>query len=122
MRSEWEIMWTFETANFSVEWAITPDYDLDLSWDEDGEVRAKLESGEYQSFGSRVTVTHKATGEIIGEDSLWGSIYADPREFRDHIGARGRWGSYIRDLVSGACSEARKRVQALHAIQLREPA
>ena len=75
MRNEWETVWTFDTAQYQIALQATPDYDLDLSFDEDGETRANLESGLWQSFGSRIIVRHKPTGAILGEDSLWGSIY-----------------------------------------------
>lgn len=74
-----EEMWRFQTKHFAVVATIEEDYDLDLSWDEDGETRQKLESGEYQSFGTVVTVY--ANGVKVGEDSLWGSIYENPKDF-----------------------------------------
>lgn len=80
MRSEQTEMWKFETAQFVIRAVIEQDYDLDLSWDDDGETRAKLESGEYQSFGTTVTVSTRS-GHELASNSLWGSIYADPREF-----------------------------------------
>lgn len=80
-----QVMWTFETAQFTVQAYITEDEQLDLSWDDDGETAEKLSTGEYVSFGTVIEVTHKPTGIVIGQDSLWGSIYADPREFfTDH--------------------------------------
>jgi len=81
-------MWRFETARFAVVWTISDCYDLDLSWDATGEVREKLESGEYQAFDSAVTVY--LDGREIAADYLGQSIYADPAEFRDHIGLSKR--------------------------------
>jgi len=37
MSYHWETLWTFETENLCVSWSVTGDYDLDLSWAEDGE-------------------------------------------------------------------------------------
>ena len=80
----WETMWEFSTARFRVSWDIMPDYDTDLSFDESGEVRAKLESGDYQCFQSRMLV--EFDGRAVGVDYLGASIYDDPADFRDHIG------------------------------------
>jgi len=110
----WQTLWTFETAQFRIEWRVTPDHDVDLSFDETGETAANLESGLWVSFGSEVRVVHKATGIELGSDSLWGSIYERPSEFRDHIGmnARGH-GSYFSDMVRQAVSEARANLSKL---------
>lgn len=81
-------MWRFETARFAVVWTISDCYDLDLSWDESGEVAEKLESGEYQAFDSAVTVY--LDGREIAADYLGQSIYADPADFRDHVGLSKR--------------------------------
>lgn len=107
MREQWEEMWRFETARLVVKWEITPDYDVDLSWDETGETRDNLESGLWQCFLSRVRVA--LDGRVIGEDYLGGSIYENPSDFRDHIGmnARGH-GSYFSGMVREAIREARK--------------
>jgi hypothetical protein len=77
-------MFRFETANFIVRATIQPDNDVDTSFDETGETDAKLSSGEYQSFGTIVRVATR-DGIELGCDSLWGSIYANPRDFfADH--------------------------------------
>lgn len=81
-------MWRFETARFAVVWTIHGCYDLDLSWDTTGEVAEKLESGEYQAFDSEIAVY--LDGREIAADYLGGSIYADPADFRDHIGLSKR--------------------------------
>ena len=109
--------WHFHTKNFLIRWSIAPDYDLDLSWDETGEVRAKLESDEYVAFISKMEVIHKPTGNVIGEDYLHGSIYENPRDFRDHIG--NRHGSYFSDMVRSAVHEARGTIARIQAINLR---
>lgn len=114
----WQTMWTFRTAQFLVEWAITDEPDPDLSFDETGETLEKCQSGEWQCFLSRMRVVHTPTGQTIGEDFLGNSIYADPAEFRDHIGNRGRYGSYFRDMVSAAIDEARGTVQRMQSIPL----
>ena len=107
-------IWKFRTKNFTV--IVDCDYEghsLDLSWDETGEVRAKLESGEWAAYTMRALVLDNH-GNEIGCDYLGESIYADPRDFRDHIGlaAKGRadgrnYGSYFMDMVRTAIQQAR---------------
>jgi hypothetical protein len=117
----YETLWTFKTANFVVTWSVAPDDDLDLSFDETGEVKEKLESGEWTAFVSRMRVMHRETGAVLGEEFLGGSIYADPREFRDHIGlhsSRNNYGSYFRDMVHAACKEARTAMAKLQDVKV----
>jgi len=116
---DWETMWQFETASFRIEWAITAEDSPDFSFDETGETAEKVYSGEWTCFTSRMRVIEKQTGVELGFDYLGNSIYANPAEFRDHIGARGRWGSYFRDMVHSACSEARKTLNAYKPIYIR---
>lgn len=74
----------FNTRNFRVTVVAQEDYDVDLSFDDTGEVRRKLESGEFVSFQVAVTVTHTPTGIELGADYLGGCIYRDIDEFQDH--------------------------------------
>ena len=118
MTEHWTDLRTFTTANFRVVLSCTEDDDLDLSWDETGEAREKLDSGEWTNFLFRVAV-HGPTGELAAE-YLGGSIYADPLDFMDHRACgrtnrqqcadnlSGRCGSYFSDMVGRACDEARK--------------
>lgn len=115
-------MYRFETAQFIVRAVIVPDPDVDVSFDETGETAEKVASGEWQAFGTIVTVSHQ--GIVLGESSLWGSIYRDPLEFfTGHRGpdpmdrncstmkaARGAnvcIGHYFPDMVREACGAAR---------------
>lgn len=72
-------VWQFRTKRFRVALQIERDngYQYDGE-DEDGETQAKLDSGEYIAFDSRVIV--ELDGEEIGSDSLGGSVYADGEE------------------------------------------
>lgn len=116
-------LWTFETAHLRVSWQIEPDMDLDLSWDDSGEVADKIDSGEYTAFQSRISVTHKDTGAVLGETFLGGSVYADPEDFRDHLGSNaGRWGSYFSDMVREACKQARETLRVMQSIPVRSQA
>ena len=111
-------MYRFETANFTVVAMIEPDHDLDLSWDETGEVADKLERGVYEAFETKVAVYHGDTE--IGADYLGGSIYENPRDFfKEHIGAKGKYGSYFRDMVRSAIAEARKNYKPAKPVKLR---
>lgn len=128
-------MYRFETKHFAIVATIVDDNDLDLSWDEDGETRAKLESGEYQAFGTIVDVY--CNGAKIGGDSLWGSVYSEPREFfadhrcadpmnrncsimRAHKGANVVIRHYFPDMVRQAIAAAREALNS--APQLRKRA
>jgi hypothetical protein len=120
-----ETVWSFETRNFRVAYTIAPEHDLDLSWDDDGSVRAALETCKYVAFSARVCVVHKPTGVIVGEDYLGNCIYGAPKAFIDHRGLRFRerfgvsCGSYFSDMVREAISNARKQATSLRAIKLR---
>ena len=101
-------IWRFRTKNFTV--IVDCDYQqetADLSWDETGEVREKLESGEWAVYVMRARVLDNH-GNEIGCDYLGESIYEDPMTFRDHIGSRGEWGSYFVGMVRSAIAEARQ--------------
>lgn len=109
-------IWKFETANFSVVMSAEDEPDLDISWDDDGSVKAGLESGEFVSFCAKCTVYFR--GSEIASDYLGNCIYRTPEEFRDHIGlaAKSRadgcvYGSYFADMVKNAISEARKTLR-----------
>lgn len=118
---------TFNTANFKVVVDAVEDFDLDLSWDESEEVADKLDRGLLMSFGVVAKVYHKPTGIELGNDSLWGCIYESTSAFMDHkecglknkelaaSGETGRCGSYFKDMVSSAISEARKELQNIKA-------
>lgn len=113
-RNRETIMRIFHTRNFSVVAAIEPDNDLDLSFDDTGEVTEKLNSGEYEAFQTAVHVYYR--GAEVGADYLGGSIYANPRDFfKEHIGlaAKSRadgcnYGCYFPDMIRTAIAEARK--------------
>jgi hypothetical protein len=123
------LIWEFKTKNFIVRMSCEYDEEAtDLSWDETGEVAEKLESGEWSVYTFHAEVIERATGATIGEDYLGDSIYANPEDFRDHIGlaiksrASGRnYGSYFTDMIREAISEARKTYETQRP-HLRVPA
>ncbi len=120
-----EIIRTFKTKNWTVTARAVEDFDFDLSFDDTGEIRKQLETGELQSFGVVVTVCFQ--GVEMGEDSLWGCIYKSPREFMDHVGIKalsrkdGRnYGSYFSDMVRQSIADARKTCATIKAAKIRE--
>lgn len=121
-------IWQFKTRNFRVVLSAETEQDPDLSWDETGEVSAKLESGEWGNYCFAVRV-YGPHGEELAADYLGNSIYADPAEFRDHIGlaakarADGRnYGSYFLDMVRTTIEEAREAMADLQGVRIRKAA
>lgn len=120
-------VWQFRTDRLTVRLEIERDrryqYDGD---DEDGETQAKIDSGEYVAFDSRVVVELE-DGTEIGSDSLGGSVYSadDYSDFwrahrdkdamnRNCSAMRAARGAnvvichYFPDMVQQAIDEARK--------------
>lgn len=114
-------IWTFRTRHFTV--VVDCDYEdyPDLSWDETGEVLEKLESGEWGNYTMRARVIGP-NGEELSADYLGNSIYADPREFRDHVGSQGKYGSYFADMVHTVVTEARSALRSAQSVYVRENA
>jgi len=119
-------IWQFNTAHFRIilDW----DYDdyADMSWDETGETQDKIASGEWAAYNFQVRVM--CGGREIGNSYLGGSIYADPADFRDHIGlaiksrADGcNYGSYFSDMVKEAIGEARKTLCSAPRLRCKAP-
>ena len=101
------IIWEFKTARFRVAFEIEPEYDLDLSFDDTGEVREGLEDGRFVAFVAKVAVY--LDGREVGADYLGGCIYENPEAFRDHIGSKAKgYGSYFADMVREAIRDARR--------------
>jgi hypothetical protein len=106
-------IWEFETARFRVTMTAEEEHDIDLSWDDTGEIAAGIESGKYDVFCAKCTVC--LDGREIAADYLGNCIYDGYDSFRDHVGiaaksrADGRnYGSYFSDMVREAISEARE--------------
>lgn len=120
----------FKTAQFRVVVDALEDYDMDLSFDETGEVREKLESGEFIGFCARVRVLHDTLGEV-SSDYLGSCIYSSLEEFEDHRecgketrrlreqGSSAICGSYFSDMIREAVSSARKAIQGAQNIYVR---
>ena len=74
-----ETIWTFKTKRFTISLILSESDDLDLSWDNEGEVRENLESGFWQAFDSEVRVS--LDGHTLASDYLSQSIYENPSDF-----------------------------------------
>jgi hypothetical protein len=72
----------FKTQNFHVIVDAVEEFDLDLSWDEDGSMRRGLENGTFMAFCARARVFLR--GKEITSDYLGGCVYRSLAEFEDH--------------------------------------
>lgn len=115
-----DLLWTFETARFRVTCEAVPDDEPDLSWRDEEQVEYDETHGVCY-YGMIVRVY--CNSREIGNDSLWGCGYSDPREFvtahRDpdplnrNSTARPdypavRVGHYFPDMVAEAIRRARE--------------
>lgn len=86
MKNEYEF-WSFNTDRFKVAAIACDDDSPDLSTCTEGELE-RINNGSLCVFGVVVRVTDRATGDVLGEDSLWGNIYETCESFIDHRGIR----------------------------------
>src|ERR1700688_5033456 len=93
MHNPSNVIRTFETENFRVTVEALPEDDLDLSFDDSGEIARKLDTGDLIAFVAHAYVEYKPTGATLGEDYLGGCIYKDFDDFADHR-ACGRLNRY----------------------------
>ena len=102
----YDTIWTFNTKRFTIRVLAEPDYsDLDLSWDDTGEVSERIENGEYVPYTVKALI--EFDGNEIATDYLGQCIYENIKDFRDHVGSKGKHGSYFTDMVRNVISEAR---------------
>lgn len=109
----------FVTPRFRVIVDAAEDYDLDLSWDDDGSTAKALAAGRLIAFAVRARVLHRASGAELASDYLGGCIYESFDAFMDHRecgrqnrqyaaeGKTGRCGSYFADMIANVIAEAR---------------
>lgn len=108
-------IWRFETKRFAVIFTAETEYDLDLSWDETGEVTGKIESGFFDVFCAKISV--ELDGNEISADYLGNCIYENASDFIDHRGMIGKGhGSYFSGMVKQAISEARDRIEDMESV------
>jgi hypothetical protein len=91
-------------GNIELRLTAEPEWDLDLSWDEDGSTRDALGRGLYVSFVAKVSVLRK--GIEIGADYLGGCIYESLDDFAQ--GANPKNADYCRDMMHEAVQHARE--------------
>jgi hypothetical protein len=133
-----EPIWCFVTRTFTVRVDALPEEDLDLSWDETGEVAKGLESGRYSAFCARAQVLD-SEGRVLAADYLGNCIYESAVEFstahrdpdplnRNCSIMRAVRGSntvichYFPSMVLGVCRDARAALRAHAALYLRPTA
>lgn len=129
-RNTFGTVWSFKTKRLEIALKLERvhgyKYDGD---DEYGVIQAKLDSEEYVAFDSEVTVTLRATGDIIGRDNLGESVYdyetvADFYTSHHTSGDDGRNTlalreknacicHYFPDMVQNALNEARRALPLL---------
>ena len=83
-------MFKFETANFVVRAVIEPDDDVDLSFDETNETAEKVASGEWQCFGTIVTVSTRDGIEQMGKGQHLGFGLREPGRLFQGASRRSR--------------------------------
>lgn len=101
----------FRTPNFTVVVEALQEYELDLSWDDTGEVARKIDSGAYVAFCAHAYVQHHTLG-VIADDYLGNCIYDDYESFA------GR-NDYFSDMVYTVCREAREHINNLKLPRMR---
>lgn len=130
-----EVIRRFKRGPFVLSVTAYDDDDLDLPFDDDGEVARKLDDGELVAF--RVEAELSLLGRVLATEHLGGCVYESPRAFMDHVGLRRQehehwkqtgervsFGSYFADMVRTVIKdgreEARKIVSELQSVKLRE--
>lgn len=111
-----QLMWSFKTLNFVVEWRTTS-----CALDSQGmdpkiaqETLALIKDGTWTCFSSEITVRHRSSIQILGRAKLRSSVLVSMAGFRDHFGIRPKGHhSYFSELVRQAISQARDRFAAL---------
>jgi hypothetical protein len=101
----------FKTKNVHVVIDAVEEFDLDLSWDEDGSTRKGLENGTLIAFCARARVFLR--GSEIATDYLGNCIYKSLEDFADHkecgrqnrarIKREGRFQIYRKDRPYQSC-------------------
>lgn len=129
MRHSLGTMRTFKTKNFTVIADAFEEDSPDFSWDKTGDTLKAVESGKYLCFTARVRVL--LHGREIGVDYLGNCIYESLEKFMDHKECgkqnrqwakqekEGRCGSYFKDMIHAAITEARKELKESQSIKVR---
>jgi hypothetical protein len=103
------ILRVWNLPNFTVRVSTEECMELDLSFDEDGTAREKIDSGEYEAFDVVAEVLRN--GQVLADSYLSECIYENPEDFQDHKGMNHKGhGSYFSDMVKEVCQAARKQL------------
>lgn len=120
---EWKL------SRFTVRMEAIEESDIDLSFDETGEVLADLEAGLLVSFCAKASVL--LDGNEIASDYLGSCIYKTYADFMDHAecaaqnreyarkGDPARVGSYFSGMIKGVVADAREYVSSLSSVKVR---
>ena len=109
MSGEEEVSWEFSTENYIVRLSEMPSRDFDMDgWDEEiiHDTWKSMIDGEERVVGLKAEVLDRETETALGEDSLYGIVYA--------TGDR-TYGGYRSELVSNAIDSARGFINRLKA-------
>jgi hypothetical protein len=112
---QWNEVWSFKTKHFKVVLEATEDYDCDLSWNEDPqEIIDNINNGFWQCLGFRARVLYGPDDYVamLSEDSIWGCIYENPKEFwQEHW--KNKQPTCFSDMIHRVCQRARARIKSL---------
>lgn len=134
MTRKWGTVWAHKAGRFVVTLTVERDYHYRYDGDdENGETQSALDSGRLVAFTSTVEVT--LDGEVIGADSLYGSVYspdtvadfwtahrgADPLDRNCSVMRAARGENvhvchYFPDMVRTAIADARDHVRSLPSV------
>ena len=96
-----DVVWSFKTKTYRVDYIAIPEGALDLSWDEDNIIAQAIDDGKLVAFTAELRVTHLPTDTIIGGDFLGECIHESAEDFI-------KGSMYFRDMVRGAVQAARE--------------
>lgn len=127
-------IWEFKTDRFRIVLTAEEESNIDLSWDDTGEVAKRIDSGDYVVFCAKCAVY--LDGSEIAADYLGQCIYRSFKEFetshrdtdpmnRNCSIVRAKHGNvvachYFPSMVSTAIGEARKHIREMKPVYLRE--
>ena len=116
---------TIKAGRFTVTVRALEEFDLDLSFDDDGSIARALGAGELEAFTVEASCSLDGRHEL-SSDYLGNCIYPTPRAFMDHMGLRAHnrrtghnCGSYFSDMVRSVVRDARKAVADLQTVHVR---
>lgn len=107
-----EVIWEFDTPHFRVLVTAEEEHDIDLSWDETGEIAEGIASGEFVIFCAKAAVYFR--GLELSSDYLGNCIYKSLVDFKQC--------GYFSDMVRTVLTDARSEMLSIQSIPLRNAA